>query len=77
MVDGRIYDSNGNEVVKFAKKFNEREIGRLQNLGYVLSGAEVNFMVWWWAKDSGMEIKILLPMLHFCLVANKDVNVNM
>ena len=77
VVDGRIYDSNGNEVVKFAKKFNEREIGRLQNLGYVLSGAEVNFMVWWWAKDSGMEIKILLPMLHFCLVANKDVNVNM
>ena len=33
VVDGRIYDSNGNEVVKFAKKFNEREIGRLQNMG--------------------------------------------
>ena len=62
--DGRVYDLNGKETVKFSGIM-QRRIRDLQERGYVLSEVVVDFIVWWKEKESGKEIRVLLPVLYF------------
>jgi ATP-dependent DNA helicase RecQ len=55
-------DSNGKLLVRFSKAFQER-LQKLNDKGYVISGAKSNFIVYWTNQDTNREIKILLPEL--------------
>ena len=64
VIDGVIYDLNRTEIVKFSKTF-QNTISQLSQNGYLLSGAEVGYIVWWKGKELKKEIRVLLPVLHF------------
>ncbi len=70
--DGRVFDRNGIELVKFSKSFN-KESQRLRDAGYELSGAEADTIVWWFCHDAGTDIQVLLPRLHFSLMTGVGV----
>ena len=37
----------------------------LKSKGFALSGASVNFIVWWKGKEMEKEIRVVLPKLDF------------
>ncbi|HEX9513012.1 MAG TPA: RecQ family ATP-dependent DNA helicase [Puia sp.] len=55
-------DSKGKVILRFSQNFKERLTER-GNKGYRLSGAKVNFIVYWKGADMDKEIKIVLPEL--------------
>jgi ATP-dependent DNA helicase RecQ len=57
-------NSNGDLVLKFAKKFMETIELRLQN-GYELKSVKVNFIVYWLKEGGEQEVKVILPELYF------------
>ncbi len=57
-------DLNGQTVLKFSRKFMEEQMEDMQEKGYELKHAKVNFIVYWENKDK-KEIKIILPELYF------------
>lgn len=63
---GKLCDLNGKETVKFSNAMRER-MKSLQDKGYRLCEADVNFIVWWKCNDANMEIRVLLPKLYFTL----------
>jgi len=56
--------AHGKPVLKFSQGF-KKEIESLQTKNYQLKSARVNFIVYWKNEDTGEEVKILLPELHF------------
>lgn len=54
----------GRDVLKFSRKFME-QIVNLQEKGYELKEAKVNYILYWYQEDQGREIKIILPELYF------------
>lgn len=69
--DGKICDKNGKEVVKLSSAMSDK-VSSLLAQGYIMSGAEVNFIVKWWMKSLKKDILVLLPILHFSLQDSKD-----
>ncbi|WP_345231970.1 ATP-binding domain-containing protein [Olivibacter ginsenosidimutans] len=57
-------NEKGEFVLKFSKKFLER-LGKIQESGFELKEAKVNFIVHWIDNDKKIEVKIVLPELHF------------
>lgn len=57
-------DQNGNLVLKFSKKFQEK-ILVYHASGYELTEARVNFIVYWMDQEQGQEFKVVLPELVF------------
>ena len=57
-------NSNGDLVLKFAKKLIENIEIRKQN-GYELKSVKVNFIVYWRKDGAEDEVKIVLPELYF------------
>lgn len=57
-------NSNGDLVLKFAKKITETIELRLQN-GYELKSVKVNFIVYWLKEGGEHEVKVILPELYF------------
>lgn len=57
-------DSNGQTVLRFSQKFMKKEMKDMQEKGYELKHAKVNFIVYWENEDK-QEIKIILPELCF------------
>lgn len=57
-------NDRGELVLKFSKKFLER-ITELKNKGFELKEAKVNFIVHWTDEDKKIEVKIVIPELHF------------
>jgi len=53
-------------VLKFSKRFLEM-LNQTRKSGFILQGAEVNFIVYWYNEQSGKEVKILLPVVSFVL----------
>ncbi len=51
-------------VVKFAKRFCEYTL-QLEQKGYNMTEAKVNFIVYWFNKETGKEVKVILPELGF------------
>ena len=51
-------------VLKFSKKFLDR-IAEIKKKGFELKEAKVNFIVHWADDDKKIEVKIVLPELHF------------
>lgn len=51
-------------VLKFSRRFLET-ISEKKQSGYELKEAKVNFIVYWKSDDSDIEVKIILPELHF------------
>lgn len=51
-------------VLKFSKKFLER-LAEIKKSGFELNEAKVNFIVHWTDDDKKIEVKIVLPELHF------------
>ena len=60
-----LYDTGGKLVLKFAKGFISDKLDKLKAKGFVLSGASVNFIVWWKGKEMEKEIRVVLPKLDF------------
>lgn len=69
--DGKICDKNGKEVVKLSSAMSDK-VNSLLAQGYIMSGAEVNFIVKWWMKSLKKDILVLLPILHFSLQDSND-----
>ena len=61
----------GELVLKFSKKFLERMV-EIKSNGFELKEAKVNFIVYWTDEDKKVEVKIVLPELHF----EKTCNLN-
>lgn len=57
-------NDKGQLVLKFSKSFIENKL-KLKNKGYELSEAKVNFIVFWTNAEKQIEVKIILPELHF------------
>jgi len=51
-------------VLKYSKRFLET-ISEKKKSGYELKEAKVNFIVYWTDEDKKIEVKIVLPELHF------------
>ncbi len=64
VIDGKICDKYGTEVVKLSSSMQEK-VRKVESRGYVLSGADVNFVVWWHEENQEKDIMVLLPTLHF------------
>lgn len=58
-----VYDLSGRQVLKFSKSFVE-SLNKYYREGYVLSHAEVNFIVLWYDKNTAQEYRIVLPIIH-------------
>jgi ATP-dependent DNA helicase RecQ len=57
-------NDKGELVLKFSKKFLER-LAEIKQGGFELKEAKVNFIVHWTDDDKKIEVKIVLPELHF------------
>jgi len=57
-------NDRGELVLKFSKRFLDR-IAKLKKKGFELKVAKVNFIVYWTDEDKKIEVKIVLPELHF------------
>ncbi|MDI3320611.1 RecQ family ATP-dependent DNA helicase [Pinibacter soli] len=58
------FTSNGKSVLKFSKSFQEKiESRKAQN--FIVTGACVNFVLYWKKEETGQEIKIFLPEVYF------------
>lgn len=57
-------DTKGQCVLKFSQKFVKEQIKNMQEKGYELNHAQVNFILYWENEDK-QEIKIILPELSF------------
>lgn len=51
-------------VVKFSNGFSNR-INQLNQKGYKMTGARVNFIVYWFSKETKKELKVVLPEVEF------------
>jgi ATP-dependent DNA helicase RecQ len=57
-------NDKGELVLKFSKKFLDR-LAEIKKSGFELKEAKVNFIVHWTDDDKKIEVKIVLPELHF------------
>ena len=57
-------NENGELVLKFSKKFLER-LEEIKKSGFELKEAKVNFIVYWTDDNKKIEVKVVLPELHF------------
>lgn len=57
-------NEKGELVLKFSRKFLER-LDDIKKSGFELEEAKVNFIVHWRDNDKNIEVKIILPELHF------------
>jgi ATP-dependent DNA helicase RecQ len=57
-------NDRGELVLKFSKEFLDRII-ELKKKDFELKEAKVNFIVHWTDEDRKIEVKIVLPELHF------------
>lgn len=62
----------GQSILKFSKKFMEKQ-NHLRTMGYELTSAKVNFIVYWQNDEMISEIKIVLPELHFKKVSSQPL----
>jgi len=53
----------GFAVLKVSQAF-AAKLDSLKQKGYLPLAAKVNFVVWWPSKETGSEVKIVLPQLH-------------
>ncbi len=63
--DRFVFDTEGNLILQFSRRFMTEKYEVLKSKGFALSGASVNFIVWWKGKDMEQEIRIVLPKLEF------------
>lgn len=70
--DDGCLDKDGNYMVKFSNSFKEK-IHDYENLGYKLTEAKINYLVYWQKEDSEFEILIVLPELVFSIKNNSIV----
>ncbi len=52
------------KILKFSKAFKAKTLTSLNKQGYFLTGAKINYILYW-QKDDTKEIKIVLPQLVF------------
>lgn len=64
LVEDGCANSDGDQVLKFSKKFIDI-IEKRKQLGYKPTSAKVNFILYWSKEDSEQEVKIILPELFF------------
>lgn len=57
-------NSNGQSILKFSKSLT-KQIADFKSNDYELEEAGVNFIVYWKKEDEEMEVKIILPEIHF------------
>lgn len=57
-------NERGELVLKYSMRFLER-LDQIKKSGFELKEAKVNFIVYWTDNDKNMELKIILPELHF------------
>lgn len=57
-------DKYGNYIIIFSNRFKEK-INDYENMGYKLTEAKINYMVYWQKEESDLEILIVLPELLF------------
>ncbi len=57
-------NDGGELILKYSKRFLET-ISEKKKSGYELKEAKVNFIVYWKDEDKKIEVKIVLPELHF------------
>lgn len=57
-------DSKRREVLKFSKRF-QKQIAANKERGYMISGANVNFIIYWYQEEKEQEIQIILPEVIF------------
>jgi len=57
-------NDKGELVLKFSKKFLD-SLGEIKKNGFALKEAKVNFIVYWTDDEKKIEVKIVLPELHF------------
>ncbi len=57
-------NAKGESLLKFSKQF-LATIASVQQEGYQLKEAKVNFIVYWKKPDTDIELKIILPELYF------------
>ncbi len=62
--DGGCANNSGDIVLKFSKKFNDT-ISWLEDQGYHLKNARINFILFWKDPEKESEVKIILPELDF------------
>lgn len=64
-------NEKGEMVLKFSRRFLERLVEIKKN-GYELKEAKVNFIVHWTDEEKKIEVKIVLPELHFEKIQNDE-----
>ncbi|MES2380917.1 MAG: RecQ family ATP-dependent DNA helicase [Bacteroidota bacterium] len=57
-------NDRGELILKFSKSFLDR-LATIKKNGFELKEAKVNFIVYWTDDDKKIEVKIVLPELHF------------
>lgn len=70
---GACRNSNGMTFLKFSKRFNE-QIEKMQQRGYEIREARVNYIIFWQGENSTRELKILLPEIYFERIKAKADN---
>ena len=70
--DRFVFDTEGNLILQFSRRFMTEKYEVLKSKGFALSGASVNFIVWWKGKDMEQEIRIVLPKLEFTRTCPKN-----
>lgn len=57
-------NNKGELILKFSRSFLEK-LSEIKQSGFLLKEAKVNFIVYWTNDDHKIEVKIVLPELHF------------
>jgi ATP-dependent DNA helicase RecQ len=57
-------NERGESILKFSKSFLEK-LGLLQQRGFELKEAKINFILYWLKEGAAHEVKIILPELYF------------
>ena len=65
ITDGdELLDLNKRPILKFSRLF-KQHLQDVENRGYELVTAKVNFIIYWQQENTQQEIKIVLPRLYF------------
>jgi ATP-dependent DNA helicase RecQ len=69
------FTTSGHSVLKFSKSFMEKTKA-LNERGFKIKDAIVNFIVYWQKEDTDTEVKIVLPELYFVRTAKNNTCTN-
>ncbi len=66
--------TNDNSLVLFSNSFTNNQLNSFKNKGYNIVSANVEYIVYWYNKDTNSEYKLVLPKLRFEKIKIQNIN---